>query len=171
MAQHPIYSGYADFHGWALFTEQRYLQVVWVKTALVLLLDLADGDVAWEPKNTGFGPQLCWKNISYSFPVLYSWGYNTFGAGIVGAGIVESLRLGRPLRSSSPTISPSPPCPLTTSLSATSTLFRAGDSLGSLFLYLTTLLKRNSSWYPTWEEIAFWGWFMCCLSHGWLCHG
>ena len=46
----------------------------------------------------------------------------------------------RPLRSSSPTINPTPPCPLTTSLSATCTLFlktsREGDSttsLGSLF--------------------------------------
>jgi len=35
--------------------------------------------------------------------------------------IIESLWLERPIRSPGPTISPSPPCPLTTSLSATST--------------------------------------------------
>jgi len=56
----------------------------------------------------------------------------------------------RPLRPFSPTISPSPLCPLTMSLCATSTQFmntsRDGDSttsLGSLFQYLTALSENN----------------------------
>lgn len=56
--------------------------------------------------------------------------------------ITESLSWKRPLRSSSPTINPSPPCPLNKSLSGTSTLFlstsRSCDSTTSL-LSLSTL--------------------------------
>ena len=56
----------------------------------------------------------------------------------------------RPLRSSSSTLNPSPPCPLTTSLSATSPQFlntsRDSDSttsLGSLCQCPTTLTEKN----------------------------
>ena len=66
--------------------------------------------------------------------------------------IIKSLRLERPLESLSPTdIHSPPPCPLTTSLSATSLHFfntsRDGDhppsSLGSLCQCLTALLEKK----------------------------
>jgi len=70
--------------------------------------------------------------------------------------IMDSLRLERP---SSQTINSSPPCPLTTSLSATSPQFLhtiQGQGLhhlpGQLCQHITTLLKTNFSQYPTWTS-------------------
>jgi len=62
----------------------------------------------------------------------------------------ELLKLERPLRSSSPAVSPSPPCPLTTSHSATPPRFlstsREGDStayMGSLCHCIIDLLEKE----------------------------